>query len=93
MTSVCKTTVTELTEEITLQAGGDPLCPPRLLDPRAAAEALGVKPGTLAIWRSTGRYNLPYVKVGRLVRYRLTDIAKFMLNHTARHTGEGSDNA
>lgn len=93
MTSVCKTSVTELTEEITLQAGGDPLCPPPFLSPQATAEVLGVKTTTLALWRSTGRHNLPYVKVGRLVRYRLTDIARFMLNHTARHTGEVRDNA
>lgn len=35
-----------------------------LLDERAAAEILDLKPGTLSIWRSTGRYPLPYVKIG-----------------------------
>lgn len=93
MTSACKTTVTELTEEIALQLGGDPLCPPPFLSPQATAEVIGVKTTTLALWRSTGRYDLPYVKTGRLIRYRLTDIARFMLSHTARHTGEERDNA
>ena len=39
------------------------------LDTQRAALKLGVKPHTLEIWRSTGRYGLPYTKVGRLVRY------------------------
>lgn len=45
-----------------------------LLDEKQAAEHLTVSPGTLAVWRSTGRYNLPFVKVGRMVRYRLSDL-------------------
>ncbi len=40
-----------------------------LVDDKAAAEYIGVSAGTLSVWRSTGRYNLPFVKVGRLVRY------------------------
>ena len=45
-----------------------------LLDEKQAAEFLGVAPGTLSVWRSTGRYSLPYVKVGHLVRYRPPDL-------------------
>ena len=45
-----------------------------LLDDKAAAAYLSLSPGTLSVWRSTGRYNLPYVKVGRLVRYRRADL-------------------
>jgi predicted site-specific integrase-resolvase len=40
-----------------------------LLNEKAAAEILSVEPGTLAVWRSTGRYNIPFIKVGRNVRY------------------------
>lgn len=40
-----------------------------LLDELAAAEVLDVKPGTLSVWRSTGRYGIPFIKVGRKVRY------------------------
>ena len=40
-----------------------------LLDDGQAA-VLGLKKGTLSIWRTTGRYDLPYLKIGRLVRYR-----------------------
>jgi hypothetical protein len=35
-----------------------------------AANFLGVQPTTLQVWRSTKRYPLPFIKVGRLVRYR-----------------------
>ena len=47
---------------------------PELLDEKQAAERLTVSPGTLSVWRSTGRYNLPFVKVGRMVRYRMSDL-------------------
>ena len=39
-----------------------------LLDDHAAAALLDVSPGTLSVWRSTGRYNLPFLKIGRKVR-------------------------
>jgi predicted DNA-binding transcriptional regulator AlpA len=41
-----------------------------LVDEKKAAEILGVAHGTLQVWRSTGRYQIPFVKIGRLVRYR-----------------------
>lgn len=45
-----------------------------LVDDKTAAAQLDVTTGTLAVWRSTGRYNLPFVKVGRKVRYRQADL-------------------
>ena len=51
---------------------------PTLLTPEQASEILKIKTDTLAIWRSTKRYDLRYVKVGRLVRYKLTDIEDFL---------------
>jgi D-aminopeptidase len=42
-----------------------------------AAEFLGVEASTLSVWRCTKRYPLPYIKVGRLVRYDLEDLVKF----------------
>lgn len=45
-----------------------------LLDDKQAAAYLTTTPGTLGVWRSTGRYNLPFVKVGRNVRYRRADL-------------------
>lgn len=49
-----------------------------LLDPEAAAAALGVSPGTLSVWRSTGRYNLPFLKVGARVKYRRADLDEWL---------------
>ena len=49
-----------------------------LLDENQAAALLTVTPGTLSVWRSTGRYNLPFVKVGRNVRYRRCDLVAWL---------------
>jgi excisionase family DNA binding protein len=50
----------------------------QMLDDKSAAELLDVTPGTLSVWRSTGRYNLPFVKVGRKVRYRRCDLEAWL---------------
>ena len=47
-----------------------------------AAEFLGVKATTLAVWAATKRYPLPYIKVGRLVKYRLSDLEAFVEGRT-----------
>lgn len=53
-----------------------------LLDRRAAAKYLGgtkpLNPGTLAVWDCTKRHDLKPVKVGRSVRYRRSDLDKFL---------------
>ncbi len=47
----------------------------RLLTTQEAAERLRVKPGSLNTWRSRGGgIEVPFVKVGRAVRYRESDI-------------------
>jgi excisionase family DNA binding protein len=51
-----------------------------LLTPAEVAERLGVSATTLATWRCTKRYPLSYVKVGRLVRYRLVDLEAFEIS-------------
>lgn len=51
-----------------------------LLSREQAAEYLGVTSQTLAIWASTKRYELPYVKIGRLVKYRKSDLDKFIMS-------------
>lgn len=49
-----------------------------LYDRAQAAAYMGIKPNTLAIWASTKRYAIPYVKVGRLVKYRKADLDTFI---------------
>ncbi len=53
-----------------------------LLTRKEAATYLGASEHTLAVWASTGRYGLPYVKVGRLVRYRRDDLDAFIARNT-----------
>ena len=57
-----------------------------LLDEKAAAAVLDVTPGTLSVWRCTGRYALPFLKVGRKVRYRRSDLEQWLEART-RATG------
>ncbi|HEX2858765.1 MAG TPA: helix-turn-helix domain-containing protein [Alphaproteobacteria bacterium] len=56
----------------------------RLLTPEEVAVILGVSPETLNVWRATKRYALPYVKAGRLVRYKLEDVEAFIQANTQR---------
>lgn len=50
----------------------------KLLKPEQVAEILGVNKQTLAVWRCTKRYPLPYTKSGRLIRYRYDDVMMFI---------------
>ena len=53
-----------------------------LVDEREAAKILDAKPSTLSVWRSTGRYCLPFVKIGRKVRYRRSDLTAWLESRT-----------
>lgn len=59
-----------------------------LLTEDEAAALLKVQPATLATWRVRGRPNLPFVRVGRCVRYRQQDISAFIEGHLHRSAGE-----
>ncbi len=54
------------------------IAPSGLMKPELAAEYLQITPSTLAVWRSTNRKILPYVKIGGQVRYRREDLDKFI---------------
>ncbi len=60
-----------------------------LLSRKQAAEFLGVGEQTLAAWATLGRYRLPFIKVGRLAKYRLTDLEKFLEARTVDCGAEG----
>ena len=49
-----------------------------LLSRQEAAEYLGVSPNTLASWSSSKRYNLPFIKIGHLAKYRRPDLDEFI---------------
>ena len=46
--------------------------------PDEVATELGIKVGTLAVWRVTRRYPLPWYKVGRNVFYKRCDVESFI---------------
>lgn len=55
-----------------------------LLDEAAAAEYIGMAKGTLGVWRSTKRYALPYLKIGRSVRYRQSALDEFLASRLVK---------
>ncbi len=57
-----------------------------LLTPEQVAEILNVGVGTLAVWRATRRYPLPFVKIGACVRYRPADVERFIGSRTVAVT-------
>ena len=49
-----------------------------LLKPQEVADMIGVAVSTLATWRCTKRYRLPYLKIGKNVMYAPKDIENFI---------------
>lgn len=60
--------------------------PTELLNEVMAAEILDMSVGTLQVWRSTGRYKIPFIKIGRNVRYKRSDLFEWIESRT-RSTG------
>ena len=58
------------------------------LTPEQTGKILDTSINTLSVWRTTGRYNLPYTKISRRVAYPINGVAKFLLRRTVNHTGE-----
>ncbi|MDD5268106.1 MAG: helix-turn-helix domain-containing protein [Methylococcales bacterium] len=66
----------------------------KLLTTESAAAFLVIPAATLTKWRSTGAYNLPYVKIGHAVRYRRQDLDRWLdahLRETGRPTAKRPD--
>jgi excisionase family DNA binding protein len=55
-----------------------------LLTPTETAALLGMSKGTLEVWRCTKRYPLDFIKIGGRVRYRLSDVQKFIESRVNR---------
>ena len=53
-----------------------------LLNAAQVAMMLGVSTQTLAVWRMTGQYGLPWIKVGRQARYARDAVERWMEQHT-----------
>ena len=53
-----------------------------LLNTEQAAAYLGVTSRTLEVWRCTKRHAIPYIKVGRLVKYRKAELDHWLAQQT-----------
>ena len=53
-----------------------------LLTNEEAASYLGITPNSLEVWRCTKRYTIPYIRLGRLIRYRKYDLNAFLKSRT-----------
>lgn len=58
------------------------------LDSNQLAERIGVQTGTLRAWRMAGITGPAFVKFGRLVKYRLSDVIAWEDSQT-RHSTAG----
>ena len=56
----------------------DNLSDDALITSKEFAELLGVKENTIAIWICTNRYDLPFIKIGRLTRHRVGDVRRVL---------------
>lgn len=58
----------------------------KFLTTHQTAEILQVRVETLAVWRATGRYEIPFIKMGRKVLYKQSDIQKWLEKRTHLNT-------
>ncbi len=62
-----------------------PIQPEIRRTPAEAAAFLNVQEATLASWRCTGKYTLPYLKIRNKVMYRQSDLDAFLRANTVVH--------
>lgn len=60
----------------------DTITQDNLLDTGPAADYIGVTPRTLEVWRCVKRHAIPYIKVGRLVKYRQSALDEWLESRT-----------
>ena len=59
-----------------------------LLPSREVAALLSVSVRSLERWRTSGKVNLPFVKLGNSVRYRLEAVERCIASRTVTSTSE-----
>jgi predicted DNA-binding transcriptional regulator AlpA len=59
----------------------------RFLDDHEAAEFVGLKKQTLQVWRINGQ-GPAFYKIGRSVKYRLSDLIAYIESRRCRNTAE-----
>jgi len=56
--------------------------PDQLVNEATAAATLAIEARTLATWRHKGRYSLPFTRIGGAVRYKTSDLHRFIESRT-----------
>jgi len=59
----------------------------QVVAPQVAADRIGVSVSTLAAWRSRGLH-LPFIRVGRLCKYQISDLEEFLNRRRVHVDGE-----
>jgi excisionase family DNA binding protein len=59
-----------------------------LLTSREVAALLSVSVRSLERWRCSGKVNLPFIKLGNSVRYRLEAVERLIASRTVTSTSE-----
>jgi hypothetical protein len=52
-----------------------------IVNTQEAAQLIRTPEKSLIKWRSTGEHNIPFIKIGRNVRYRTADLRKWIEAH------------
>jgi excisionase family DNA binding protein len=65
--------------------------PDPLFSKAEAAAYLNIAEQTISNWLTTGRYNLPYVRVGRLIRFKKSDLDAFIARRTVGASDGGRE--
>jgi Helix-turn-helix domain len=55
-----------------------------LTDTDGASSLLTIPTATLIKWRSTGEVRIPYVRIGRQIKYRTSDLKAFIETSTVK---------
>jgi hypothetical protein len=55
-----------------------------LTDTEGASALLTIPEATLIKWRSTGEVRIPFVRIGRQIKYRTSDLKAFIEINTIR---------
>ena len=53
-----------------------------ILDTPGASKLMKIPEATLIKWRSTGENNIPYIKIGKTVRYSSAALRAYIERHT-----------
>ena len=64
----------------------------RLITPEEASEILGVTAKSLSNSRYTGTgLQVPYIKLGKIIRYKESELEAYIEANTFNHTGEAKE--